>query len=376
MTDNRKKYSLRYVGERFRNARLPLEVLSDLAAFRDLLAAVAKHEFRKKNADLLRLPNGFDQSISLTLIGIEDGSAVLTFELETGVARLSPTPIRDQIESIVDEAFNKVVSLIDNASRNVFPDVVPPAVVRALSKFGSRLQGKESIEFMGSRGQDGNLVNLTPERRERLLTQLRETNTLEIEDVGKLTGIDIKRNTIQIENDAHRELGHDGIGIAAQSFDRSIGSEVASTSAALDANDELKAIESVSTVDLVQPYNQHVERCISRLQALAKLEPGWLGQGQGEQVVHLAGMRAIEFVFARAGYAKLFRLYPMEGGGVSIEFDDGSWSFAVEIQSDGRVEIDGSSATGEIFEEQSFDQIDDHFFKAFDGMVSMINVED
>ncbi len=377
MTDNRKKYSLRYVGERFRDARLPLEVSSDLAAFRDLLATVAKHEFRKKNIGMAQAPRRFDPNISFTLIGVEDGSAVPTFELKTEIAQRSPPSIRNQTESIVDEAFNEVVSLIDNASHGVFPDVVPPDVVRALSKFGSSIKGKESIEFVGPRGQDGNLVSFTPELRKRLLIQLRETYTVEIEDVGKLTGIDIKRNTIQIENEVHGELRLklNGSGLLAEDFDGVTGSEVAFTiSAALDANDKFKAIEAVSTVDLVQPYDQHVARCIRRLQALAKLEPGWLGQEHGEQVAHLARTHAKQFVSARPGYAKLFRLYPMEGGGISIEFDDGDWSFAIEIQSDGRVEIDGSSATGDIFEERSFDQMDDYFFKAFDDMVSMVSM--
>lgn len=379
MTDERKKYGLRYVGERFQNARLPLEVLSDLPAFRDLIAAVAKHQFRRRNADRERVPRGFDRSISFTLVGIEDGSAVPKFELETDIAQQSLPTIGDQIGSMVDEAFDEVASLIDNASRDIYPDVVPPDVIRAWTKFGGSIQGAESIEFEGSRGLDGNVVSFTHERRKRLLTRMRETYTVEIEDVGKLTGIDVKRYTIQIENDAHGELRLelDGTGISAQDFDGFTGSEVEFTiSAALDANDELRAIESVITADLVSPYDQHVVRCIKRLRELSELEPGWLGQGSGEPVVHLAGALAKQFVFARDKYANLFRLYPMEGGGISIEFDVEDWSFAVEIQSDGTLEIDGSSSNGDIFEELSFDQIDSEFFTVFDKMVGVENVED
>lgn len=378
MMDDSKKYGLRYVGERFENARLPLEVLSDLPAFRDLLAAVAKHQFRKKNADRQRVPRGFDRSISFTLVNIENGSAVPIFELDTEIAQQSLPTIANQIETIVDDAYTEVVSLIDNASRDVFPDVFPPDVIRAWTKFGSSLQGEERIEFQGSRGQDGNVVSFTHERRKRLLTQMRETYTAEIKAVGTLTGIDTKRNTIQIETETYGELRLElnDIGALATDFDGSTGSEVEFTiSAALDANDELKAIEAVSSADLVRPYDQHVIRCIQRLRSLAELEPGWLGQGQGEQVVHLAGTRATQLVFARAVYAHLFRLYPMEGGGVSIELDKGEWSFAVEIQSDGKVEIDGSSADGSIFEEMSFEKMSPDFFEAFDAMVGLANVE-
>jgi hypothetical protein len=379
MTDERKQYGLRYVGERFQNARLPLEVLSDLPAFRDLIAAVAKHQFRKRNADRERVPRGFDRSISFTLVGIEDGSAVPKFELETEVAQQSLPTIGNQIGSMVDEAFNEVASLIDNASRDIYPDVVPPDIIRAWTKFGSSIQGAERIEFEGSLGLDGNVVSFTHERRKRLLTRMRETYTIEIEDVGKLTGIDVKRNTIQIESDTYGELKLElnGTGIFAQDFDGFTGSEVEFTiSAALDANDELKAIESISTADLVSPYDQHVVRCIKRLRELSELEPGWLGQGEGDQVGHLVGALAKQFVFARDQYANLFHLYPMEEGGISIEFDIEDWSFAVEIQSDGTLEIDGSSSNGDAFEEQSFDQIDSDFFAAFDKMVGVENVED
>ena len=82
MDDERKSFSLRYVGRRFANARLPLDVLSDLPALRDLIAAIAKQEFRRQNPDRQRVPQGFDKAISFALIEIEEGSAVPKLSLE------------------------------------------------------------------------------------------------------------------------------------------------------------------------------------------------------------------------------------------------------------------------------------------------------
>ena len=50
-----RSFRLRYVGARFEGKRLPVEVLSDLAAFRDLVVAFAKDEWRKLNPARTRL---------------------------------------------------------------------------------------------------------------------------------------------------------------------------------------------------------------------------------------------------------------------------------------------------------------------------------
>ena len=76
---------LRYVGARFNGAKLPLDVLADLPAFRDLVVAFAKDLWRKQNADRQRVPRGFDRSMSFDLTAIEDGSAIpnLTWDRES-----------------------------------------------------------------------------------------------------------------------------------------------------------------------------------------------------------------------------------------------------------------------------------------------------
>ena len=66
-----RRLSLHYKGSRFRNARLPVDVLSDLSAFRDLLVSYAKDEWRRRHADRKRVPKGFDKSLSSDFIKIE-----------------------------------------------------------------------------------------------------------------------------------------------------------------------------------------------------------------------------------------------------------------------------------------------------------------
>ncbi len=88
-------------------------------------------------------------------------------------------------------------------------------------------------------------------------------------------------------------------------------------------------------------------------------------------------MRATQLIFMRADLADLFRIFPTEDGGISLEFDKQGWSFAVEIMPDGSLEIDGSSADGEVFEVQSFGEFSEEFFDAFDMMTAVVlNDED
>jgi len=363
------------VGRRFNRARLPLDVLGDLPALRDLIAALAKQEFRQKNADRKRVPRGFDKSISFSLTNIEEGSAIPIFTLDREMAQQNLPNFGDGMEEIVNNAYHRVAKIFDDAGQGNFPQTLPLDAIHALTKLGANIHDDEKIEFRDTTGTDGNVVCLDAFRRKSLLTRVRETYTFEFESVGTLTGVDALHNTIQVLTEEYGELRLplEGVSMPAEQFDGNLHSLVEfSLSVALDAHDDFKAIEEVHSVDLVKPYDEDVMRCVSRLQELAKVEKGWLGEQQGEQLVHLAGMRATQLIFMRSDLAKLFRIFPTEDGGISLEFDKGGWSFAVEIMPDGSLEIDGSSDSGEVFEMQSFEGFSPELFKAFDEMTSVI----
>ena len=375
MDEEGKPFSLRYVGRRFERARLPLDVLGDLPALRDLIAALAKQEFRQKNADRKRVPRGFDKSISFSLTEIEDGSAIPVFELDLEAAQQNLPNFGDGMEEVVSRAYQRVAKIFDDAGQGRFPQALPLDAIHALTKLGANIQDDERIEFCDTTGTDGNVVSLDAFRRKNLLTRVRETYTFEFESVGTLTGVDASHNTIQVQTEEYGELrlSLDGVSMPAEQFDGSLHSLVEfSLSIALDAHDSLKAIEEVHSVDLVRPYDEDVMRCVNRLQDLSKIEKGWLGDQDGEQLVHLAGMRATQIIFMRADLAKVFRIFPTENGGVSLEFDKDGWSFAVEVMPDGSLEIDGSSENNEVFEAKSFEGFSKDFFEEFDKMISVV----
>ena len=179
-----KSFRLRYVGTRFEGKRLPVDVLTDLPAFRELIVAFAKSEWRRLNEDRKRVPRGFDASLAFDLVGIEDGSAVPVMEWNRAKTQASLPGFTDQIEDLVHSSFQKVVVLFDDAASNRFPVAMAPEQIRALNKFGSNLKDNERIEFEGTKNANGNVIYLSSEIRKRLIGSLRDRYVTQIEDVG------------------------------------------------------------------------------------------------------------------------------------------------------------------------------------------------
>jgi hypothetical protein len=100
-----------------------------------------------------------------------------------------PLPeFRDELEGLVEESFLKVMSLIDGAADTKATVEMPFESIRAMNRFGSGLLDDERIEFLGSKGADGNVVYLDSYRRKRLITRGRDSYETRFEDIGKLLG--------------------------------------------------------------------------------------------------------------------------------------------------------------------------------------------
>lgn len=67
-------------GARFEEHAVPLTVLPDLTAYRDLVLEVARALFFRENPGRQRVPRGFDESFELVLRTIGEGSAVAPLE--------------------------------------------------------------------------------------------------------------------------------------------------------------------------------------------------------------------------------------------------------------------------------------------------------
>lgn len=370
MSSGEKSFQLRYVGRRFDGARMPLEVLSDLPAFRDLLAAYAKELWRESHQGRKRLPKGFDGSISFDLVAIDEGSAMPRLDWSRDTAQALLPGFDDELEELVDESFLKIVTLIDAAGDNKFPASLSSEHIRSLNRLGSGLRPDERIEFLGSQGADGNVVFLDTHRRKSLITQVRETYQTRYDGLGKLRGVHVD-GSLQIFTDyGEIDVRVDPDRIESE-FDGNIGSTVqVSVKIELDDNDVYRSVVEVYDIDVIdEKISEDLMRCRARLDELQKHKTGWL-DGRGEAPSEVAISAAKAFLAKRPFQAAAYKLFPTPIGGVVFELDVAGWDYSVEFSSDGSVEMYGIEVKGsDEIPPERFDSVNELFLAFFDRRI-------
>lgn len=376
--DDTTEFQLRYVGARFDGTRMPVDLLTDLSAFQDLLVAFAKEEWKRLNADYVRVPRGFEKSISFDLVALEPGSAMPKLNWRKESTQVNLPGFSDQLESIVQDSYVQIVTLIDNAANDIFPSSLSPEHVRALNKFGSRLQPGERIEFLGSSDTNGNVVYFNTARRKELITRVRETYESKFEGVGILVGSHITDTggTISIRTDEHGEIAFplesDRI---IKEFDGHIGKNVQfDVIIELDHNNKYRNIIEVHQVGLYDAITAAQTKLFDRLVHLSTLPDGWL-DGKGKSVTSHATETAGYFIALSHHTAESYRLYPSEVGGLLVEFEWGGWDYTVECLPDGRLEMYGISLTDDTeMLPTTFETVDSDFIKEFSSRTRTANV--
>jgi hypothetical protein len=132
------------VGGRFEGHAIPLDFLRDLVALNDIVLEGARAAYYKANPDRKRLPNGFADEFTLSLSGVEPGSAIpkitLFFALLGGVPA--------QAVEFLHQSRENFVSGIRAAAEDGQPaDYLTPKALTQFKNFGERLRDGEAIEF-------------------------------------------------------------------------------------------------------------------------------------------------------------------------------------------------------------------------------------
>jgi len=367
------RFQLRYVGTRFRGAKLPLEVLSDLPAFRDLLVAYAKQEWFGLNHKRRRVPKGFDRSISLDLTGVEEGSAVPQLLWNRDVAQQTLPGFSDELEEIVARSYDDIVRLIDASGRDEFPVSLSSEHIRALNKLGAGLKDGERIEFVGSQDREGNVVYLDAYRRKKLITHVRETYQSRYEGVGVLRANSAEGWAIVDTPDLGELKIPVDQALIYEEFDGNLGAAVQlDIIVELDSFDRFRSVAGVKDISLVDAdILAELSRCQQRLNDISNLPKGW-HHDTGERVSPQALGVANQLLMKRPSLCSSFRIFPTLQGGVLIEFDANGWDISIEISFTGELELYGVEIAGPgELDDQIFPQIDEAFLAALDLLVGL-----
>jgi hypothetical protein len=370
MSDEEKSYRLKYVGKRFDGMRLPVEVLSDLPAFRDLLAAYAKNQWIAINNPRKRVPRGFDKSISFDLVALEEGSAISKLEWNPYSIQPDLEGFSDELSDIVRGAFNSIAKLIDDAGQDIFPQSLSAEHVRALNKLGAGLQSTEKIEFLNTEGKDGKIVYLDSYRRKKLITCVRETYQTRFQGTGILMGVmtQPQQGFITVNTAIHGpiniQLDHERL---VKEFDGYIETDVQfDLQIELDNSDKFRSVVDVYEVELIE-ISPDLKKCRDRIAYIQTLPQDWNGE-DGAPAAASAIRTASFFLTEYAAICSQYHIYPTDSGGILIEFEWNEWDFSVEFSAAGKIEMYGIQIGGEQEEMQpkTFNSFNGAFKKEFD----------
>jgi hypothetical protein len=368
-------FLLRYVGARFEGHRMPLDVLPDLSAFRDLLVSFVKAEWRAVHVKRERLPRGFEKSLSFDLVEIGDGSAIPKLDWDRDTAQMVLPDFSDELEDLVEKSYAKVLALFDGADSHEPFSGLTSENIRALNRFGSGLLDHEKIEFLGSEGADGNVIYLDSWRRKRLITRVRDSYQTRFEDIGKLLGSEVDTENggglISVRTERHGTIR---IPVSQErvreEFDGSIDADVQfRLLIEVDHKDAFRRVVEVFDVDVIDAaVVANLERCKARISTLRALKKGW-HDGDGLAITDAAAAVAARLLTARPGLSGSYHIYPMDDGGLLFEFVHAGWDYSTEIGPQGAIEIYGVQVDGpREVDTKGFETVNDDFLGHLDGL--------
>jgi hypothetical protein len=340
---------LRYDGStRFAGAKLPVELLPDLPAFRELLVAFAKETWKRTHVDKSRVPKGFDRSLAFDLTHIEEGSAVPCLRWDRRSAQESIPGFSDEFSDIIFPEVSRIAKLFSDAAKGVFPNALPCECIKHLNKFGAGLRQNERIEFIGQLDEEGKLIYVDSLRRKQLMTNIRSTYEKRIDGTGKLTAVSRKNDEhgqITVQTDNYGTLSIFIEPERVKEFDGHIDEIVQyDIQVTLDSSDIVQGVIEVHDLGLI--FEITIEKALRQINSISTLQEGW-ADGLGRKISEMAVTTANDIVRKTPGLASLYRIYPREDGGILFDFEINGWDLSIEVSESGSLEFYGISIEGD-----------------------------
>jgi hypothetical protein len=325
---------LRLTGGRFEGDGMPIEALTELVAYQELLVGVAKAIYRSERPERQRLPRGFADRLQLRLRTIEQGSTVPVLERIRESGTLMPA---------VDE-FARSRDLIEEAvaaiaAGEALPQAFPRNAVVLFDRFGQTLRADEAIELQKANAKNG--PRYTQDVRRRLVLGERHTFQGEISDIGWVTELDAAHMTCMIRLRSAAQTAQAPVDefifdqLKTVMEPNGVGPPVRVTGIGVySAAGHVLRLASIQDVSLVEDPEE-LAALDRRIAELAELQRGWL-DGDGAPPAQVALRKASSTL------AELLRpdvphprIYPTLEGGVQAEWAAGDYEISVTFESDG-----------------------------------------
>ncbi|MGY1748827.1 hypothetical protein [Modestobacter sp. SYSU DS0511] len=334
---------IRLDGPRFEKGRLPISALVELERYERLVREVAAAEWRAENPERSYLPKGFRSAFNLAITAVEEGSATPVLERDS-----ASTPYERyyaQAADTVDAAFNALVSGFD------LPESFDWTNSGDFRTFGDTLEEGDAIELRPGGNEP---IRYTPAVRRAALPRLIAYPVIEDDEprisegavAGRLVALDAEDRWFRLRHPVSETA------VTGRYVDPELTSDLR---AVLDSNavapvvrvtGNLRTIRgSIDQVDahfveLFEVDGGHYSR---RLIELATLSSGWLEgvDGDAGELVAFTALEAARDLLrelTRAGIP-LPGIFPLEDGGVQLEWASPEQVTSVEVSPDVHFEL-------------------------------------
>lgn len=328
--------TLIFRGARFDEPGFPLEVLPELAGYRDLVLAVAKDLWQRAHPQRQRLPKGFEASLQLVLEGIEETNSVApliarTHEEATLFPLLGGHDYFEQARQLIERSMHA-------ASTEQIPDLSSELLAR-FSSFGKSLGDDESI-LVGPPGQKEGVTYNRAVRRQLLLRAHRS-----YEDNVDLRG-EVRAADKDQEAFALRLLDGRRIEVRVPPLFFPIALKSMQEEALIvrvrgvglyDANGVLQRVTQVNDVSLLEEDEQEHSRGAAssvedQIAALKGLQQGWFdGIGAPYDEEDLSWLQSLLSALIASFELPTPYLYPTPEGEARAEWSGREWETILEV---------------------------------------------
>lgn len=155
-----------FLGPRFDDGGLALEVFPELLAYQKLLLEIARRLWRSEIRDLRRLPKGFWESLRLRCYLIDNkGSATISLKRVVHSNEMRSLNLHGPDE--IDDAAQLIGETIEAIHRGAaLPEWMPQSVLPLFGRFGATLNPDETLRIQAARNLRP--VEFTHDVRERI----------------------------------------------------------------------------------------------------------------------------------------------------------------------------------------------------------------
>jgi len=321
----------RFVGQRFDNHILPIEVLKDLSALEELILELAKWIYIQEHPNRQRTPKRFSEGISLGIQNIEQGSAVPKLIL---VVAASLTLNLPESQPYFNKAKDHLISALKQAELQQPITDIPSHLLNYFDKLGRSLKDGESIEFQPESLDHKAVLNKETRRRLVLASPQIQEIREEVQIKGLIYAIDKSQLAYSLELldgqkiNGKYELQHEiTLSEALQGYRENTKVLILGTAVYSRNNpDKIKSLESLDRISILDPLDVSLQ-----LLSIKELNDGWLdGLGKAPKGQDL---QWFEQTFDQQYPEDLPNpyLYPTESGGLFAEWTFGANEASLEI---------------------------------------------